>query len=653
MQAITLDIDKIIAPNWQAQEVQLKLNNLEQPNLSLYLTNFNLDAVRPTWHNISLNCPKLQVQPAQIACKSAKLGLQDEFSWLDFSYNKSLLNIDLHKFNLADGELSANLKFYPQNLNWQTNIIAKASSISEWLNYYKLYFDGETAYTINGLSDFNLTMNGSPELDKLHWLGSLYNLNLHNFDSSQVAENLSIELDTDIKFLPNSNIIGLKLSLQQGEIFFDPIYTNFAQPLQLQFQLRQQAEQYQLQQLIYQHDNIVNFTANAAFSWGEEFKIQRLNFVMPKTALNPFYETYLQSWLSAALQLDLLTKGYINANLDWEQDILLQIELDEVDLLAGNGSLAWQGLEGIIQWHNRLPNYATAVRWLKGQVSKFKFGSSQIYAEFLGSELKLHSPVRQPILDGALFVDKLNMHNIGRADMQLQFSGALRPISLGAITTAFGYPALDGQIAGLIPLASYDLSTRNFVIDGNLLIQAFDGEITVRNLNLQRAISNLPVLTADIDIEKLNLHTLSNITEFGAMQGELSGYIHDLKMLKWQPVAFNVYLATPADNKLPRRISQTAVQNLSNLGSGTMVGRLSQGLLGIFEQFNYEKIGWGCKLNAGVCIMTGVEPIKNGYYIVKGTGLPRIDVIGHNQQVDWRELFRRLDSISKLNAPQN
>jgi hypothetical protein len=93
------------------------------------------------------------------------------------------------------------------------------------------------------------------------------------------------------------------------------------------------------------------------------------------------------------------------------------------------------------------------------------------------------------------------------------------------------------------------------------------------------------------------------------------------------------------------------VQNLSNLGNGSAVGMLSQGALSFFENFSYQAIGWGCRLKDSVCEMRGAEKTGDGYYIVKGGGLPRIDVIGYNHKVNWRDLFNRLKNISNIQAP--
>ena len=49
--------------------------------------------------------------------------------------------------------------------------------------------------------------------------------------------------------------------------------------------------------------------------------------------------------------------------------------------------------------------------------------------------------------------------------------------------------------------------------------------------------------------------------------------------------------------------------------------------------------------------MDGVAPACNGYYIVQGSGLPRIDVIGSQHRVAWSRLVRQLRAISTSGGP--
>ena len=71
---------------------------------------------------------------------------------------------------------------------------------------------------------------------------------------------------------------------------------------------------------------------------------------------------------------------------------------------------------------------------------------------------------------------------------------------------------------------------------------------------------------------------------------------------------------------------------------------LQGGLLRFFDTFGYDRVGLSCRLANDVCIMGGVLPAPAGYYIVKGSGLPRIDVIGSQSRVAWTTLVRQLGS---------
>jgi hypothetical protein len=114
------------------------------------------------------------------------------------------------------------------------------------------------------------------------------------------------------------------------------------------------------------------------------------------------------------------------------------------------------------------------------------------------------------------------------------------------------------------------------------------------------------------------------------------------------PEAFDAFLFTPPDDRSRRRISQRAITNLSSIGGGSgggVAAVLQGGLLRFFDDFGYDRLGLSCRLANDVCIMGGVEPAPGGYYIVKGRGLPRIDVIGSQARVAWTTLVRQLGTM--------
>ena len=114
-----------------------------------------------------------------------------------------------------------------------------------------------------------------------------------------------------------------------------------------------------------------------------------------------------------------------------------------------------------------------------------------------------------------------------------------------------------------------------------------------------------------------------------------------LELFAWSPVAFDARLQTPKGDKSRHRISAKAVSSLSNVGGGGggVVQALQSGVLKFFDEYSYDKLGLRCRLRNDICEMSGIEPAGAGYYIVKGAGIPRIDIVGNAGRVRWSQLM--------------
>jgi hypothetical protein len=120
------------------------------------------------------------------------------------------------------------------------------------------------------------------------------------------------------------------------------------------------------------------------------------------------------------------------------------------------------------------------------------------------------------------------------------------------------------------------------------------------------------------------------------------------------PVAFDASFYTTPGDRSPRRIDQRAGSNLSSIGGGSggsVTAAMQGGFLRFFDSFRYDRLGLSCRLANDVCQMDGVAPADGGYYIVKGSGLPRIDVIGNQRRVAWTRLVRQLAAITESPGP--
>jgi hypothetical protein len=105
-----------------------------------------------------------------------------------------------------------------------------------------------------------------------------------------------------------------------------------------------------------------------------------------------------------------------------------------------------------------------------------------------------------------------------------------------------------------------------------------------------------------------------------------------------------------SEGSYPRRISQTAVNNISALGGAGAAVAIQRSMLRFFETFGYSKLGMSCRLEDGICRMSGIADVPQGYVIVQGGGIPAINVLGYNRDVGWDELLTRLKRVIDSNV---
>ena len=188
-------------------------------------------------------------------------------------------------------------------------------------------------------------------------------------------------------------------------------------------------------------------------------------------------------------------------------------------------------------------------------------------------------------------------------------------------------------------------------LDVGLVMQVFGGSVSLSELVMERPFGVAPTLSADIAIEDIDMEPMTAAFGFGAITGRLDGRIANLRMVDWSPVAFDARLLTDPAWKGRRRISQRAVEDISKVGGAGLVAGLQTQVLKLFDDFGYARIGLGCRLRDNVCAMEGVSSAGDGYTIVEGSGLPRIQVVGFWRRVDWPTLVDRLEAATAGQAP--
>ncbi|MEO6696400.1 MAG: hypothetical protein ABIN45_00145, partial [Gammaproteobacteria bacterium] len=362
-----------------------------------------------------------------------------------------------------------------------------------------------------------------------------------------------------------------------------------------------------------------------------------------------FYQRYLQAMLSGTAFDALQADGGLVAEVQYgDQGFkFIKAELKNLSIKDQQGRYEFHSLNGSLTWTRSGTPLRSDFQWRSGSLYKLTLGSARVRAESAKGGFNIPEGLEVPLLDGVLKMGSVKMENLGQPDQRIELTGALTPVSMPAFSNAMDWPTMNGKLSGIIPVLKF--SQDKLEMDGALLVKVFDGDVVVRNLSLANPLGATPVLTADVDMDNLDLDQLTQTFSFGRIQGRLNGTVHDLRLENWNPVAFDARFATPEGDTSRHRISQKAVNSLSSLGGAG--GVLSRSFLRFFDEFSYARLGLTCRLQGGVCSMDGVEPANKGYYIVKGGGIPRIDVIGYAKQVDWDVFLERLKLATQSEGP--
>jgi len=636
---VTLRLKTIQGNGWQAEGVLARLHGLGEGSLKLEVATLTLSGLNKPLKKLRLECVKAQYSEEKIVCNHANIYIGGEVSPLELSlvYRLPQQAIELSiKWALAGGKITSQM--HSEKSGWHFEANLEKIDLEKFSSQLRTLITLPATLSLGGLANLKITGSGP----QIQIKGQVQGLRYANEAGTQAGENLAAQIA--FQATSYSSWKG-SLVIQSGEVYSHPIYVNVAdKPVIMTVDLTWQSSQLNIHSFKYSQAGVLVLEGFGKFNFKEKSVIKQLVLQVHQGAMKQFYNRYLQSWLGSDKEFSGMLEGKLEWNPNEQQWVT---HLSQVNLDAPTWGI--KDLNGTVQWHSQR-SLPSQLSWSSARVaSSITLGESQLQASFKGSQLQLLAPWQQPILDGDVTIEQFILENLGQAEMSWELRGQLHPLSVSTLSKALGGPPLQGKLSANLPPLRY--KNQQLTTQSSWQIQIFDGQIEIPKLQIDEPLGSLPRLKTEVNIDKLNLETLTKVTEFGEIQGRLSGYIRNLSLINWQPVSFDAYLGTPPGDASPKKISQKAVNNLSNLGGGKAVNLISRGVFKFFENFSYEQIGWGCRLANGICEMRGAGAFDQGYYIVKGGGLPRIDVIGYNPKVDWDELLSRLKRLSHTQKP--
>ncbi len=474
-------------------------------------------------------------------------------------------------------------------------------------------------------------------------------LSYNSKDGLVAAEQLQLSAEGEARSDDGAIQLALQLHAAAGQAYVEPVFVDFSpHPLSADVQLSWPANaRIELAQFAVTQQGIGTVTASGSIDadlWAQHHDLQvnaRIEDGDAATAL------YLQPALAATPLKGTALSGQIEATVKVIDGAPQRASARMINTSVAMPafSLAFADINGAANWSSDATATSSSLRWHDGSVGRIPLGGAELQFTATQRAFELTQPLRIPIFDGGLAIEQLVVDGIGGDNLSADFAAEVLPIDLREICRALGWPEFSGTIAGRLP--GLHLKDQRLELDGALTATAFDGEIEVGDLVIIEPLGVLPRIRADIRLRRLDLAALTGAFDFGRITGRLDGDVAGLRLIGWEPVVMNAKLYSTPRDRTRKRISQRAIDSISSIGGGP-TGLLSRGFMSFFDDFAYDRIGWSCVLDNGVCRMDGVEPSKegNGYVLVKGRGLPRIDVVGFSRRVSWPVFMAQLKSIS-------
>lgn len=640
----------------QGLETRLELATPAAPAMRVSIARIDLEAEAGRVTQLELHCaapvldgPRFGCPHMQVRSRNSPIGPL-EFAasiWLDAT--SGALTAQGSRISLGGGLARFTLASAPEHWSAEAGLDGVTlPGLRNWLSkFLTLPPDLEVAGRIDG----SATVHGRNSLDGGHLEVKLTSANFSNEAGTTVGENLAVNLVAELKSLRGDALdVEARLESAGGQALVGPVLLDLgANPLVTQARGEWRDGVLALETFSVNQRSLVQARGSARLRFAEAAPlIESATLELQRVELPAAYTSFMQIALAATDLGTLATSGSLSGQVEIAADTITRIdaELGGIDLRDKRDRLWMKQLRGALHWRpaGAAAAQPSSIEWQEGGAYGLAGGAARLDFAAQGADLALAKPARLPIFDGALAIRELALKRVGTEAMSLEFEGDIEPISMPRLASAFGWPEFAGTLSGRIPRVEYRDQVLSF--GGDLEAQVFDGTIVGRNIRLQDPLGRWPRLFADIRLRGLDLALVTETFEIGSITGRLEGEIEGLELFAWTPVAFDAALRTPPGDRGRHRISARAVGNLSNIGGGGggVVAALQSGVFKMFDEYDYAKLGLRCHLVNDVCLMSGIEPAGTGYYILKGRGVPQINIIGNAGRVNWPQLLSQIQT---------
>jgi hypothetical protein len=267
---------------------------------------------------------------------------------------------------------------------------------------------------------------------------------------------------------------------------------------------------------------------------------------------------------------------------------------------------------------------------------------------------KLEVPERVviPFFSGNIQVYDVLVDDLLSSDMQVRFGLKVDNINLGRLTQKLLEVELPGAINADFGVMTYQ--NKRVKSEGEAEIKVFGGEIRATNFFGQDITLPSRKFGGDITFKDINLEEVTRKIAIGKMSGIIRGSLKSFVMEYDQPASFVLEVESEERSGISQRISAEAINNISILGTGIGSG-LGKGIMKLFNDFPYSRIGFRCVLNNDRFAVNGTIIEGGREYLVRRGFFRGVDVINQNKNnvISFRDMEERIKRILRQSGSKS
>lgn len=641
---------------WKIADAKIDISALsaEQQTMTLTIGSLTLPKPFDDLRQVRIRCPQFGWQNDGLWCKQGRIEIFSK-RWQALSGQMSfgVKNNDVTFVLTGVSVGSAKLAIEGEDRNGKWHIRMKAQGLDVAASQERLRGAPTTFAVDQGRIDLEIQTRGAfNQIDSIDAKANLKALTGNTKDGRLATEDLALSASLNATNHQGAWYWQGRSRIDGGGVYVDPVFLDAGEkPVELfaEGQWHPDRQWVAIHSAHYRHTDTGELTGSGTFLIKDALAVDHAEMTLVSHDLQRLTSVYVKPFLEQTAWASLSLTGDLKAELSIVQQSLTRIvaSFEQVNVSDAENRIGVTDGSGEIRWsESEAFNQTSQLAWKNLRLFALPVGKAKLSLLTRARSVKLLKKARLPLLGGTVAIDEFFWQKGRLHEPEVYFDGHVSQVSLEQLTQALNWTPMAGEVSGNIPGVEY--RDHALKLGGELIVNVFDGIVKIGNLTLSGLFSDLPRLNADIELDNLDMDRITQHFSFGGITGRISGYIRRLQLENWRPVTFYAWFGTPEDDDSKHRISQKAVNNIASIGGGG-ANILSGTVLRLFDTFGYDQLGFGCYLHRGVCQLMGLEATETGYALIKGGGLPRIDVIGYNPSVDWSVLVERLQRVTTPN----